>query len=164
MIIESGVRSAAVGLSLVVERWLSFKPLQPGVPASPWVSRCPDWLISPVLPELRRVGEVEAGVAGARLARDAARTPCTGRGSRESRRLSCPHGAQDATRVLDETALECDWRGEEQGVQGWAVEVSGSGCLQNQRARRRHLSGCAEPRPGCPRQVVVRGRFAAVML
>ena len=32
-------------------------------------------------------------------------------------------GAQDPAGVLDEAAFECDWRGEEQGVQDRAVEA-----------------------------------------
>jgi hypothetical protein len=32
-------------------------------------------------------------------------------------------GAQDPAGVLDEAAFECDRRGEEQGVEGWAVEA-----------------------------------------
>src|SRR6266516_5273292 len=32
-------------------------------------------------------------------------------------------GAQDPADVLDEAALECDRRGQEQGVEGWAVEA-----------------------------------------
>jgi hypothetical protein len=52
MPIESGVRSAAVILSLVVERWLGFKSLQPGS-CQPLGESLPR-LISPVLPELRR--------------------------------------------------------------------------------------------------------------
>jgi len=95
------------------------------------VSHCSDWLISGLAgagcaEAAAREGEAEADVAGGAF----------GEGCGENSRVQvvvvvnlggclARMGAQDATRVLDETALECDRRGEEQGVQGWASKVSG---------------------------------------
>jgi hypothetical protein len=95
-----------------------------------YLSHSAGWLISPVCPELcglgaaARVGEAEAGVAGGAFGQGR----CENSGAQVVVVVDLGGGLarvgpQDAPRVLDEASFECDRRGEEQGVQGRAVEA-----------------------------------------
>jgi hypothetical protein len=124
--------------------------------------------------ELLRRGPGPRGVVQARVWSVSSRPRRSRRrGRRAPRRCCSGGGAEHPSGVLDETAPDGDWRGEEEGVQRRAVGLGGEQRGEERHLRRgrgahAHAPGCAgrrrrsaPGRAGCPRCGPRQGRPAS---